>query len=268
MANIMSPALIAFRTSFERSNVASLILLPRLSCLIAARVGADPVGPSARMPLMLESDWTAAAIACWAPVGSLRSTWRTLVVPARPVAKPLQRASRAALPTSWLMHNALVTPAAFMSAPAFSPEIVSSWPTWVRMPSALYESDPEFAEMTGMPAATAFWMLGPRAVASGIDTTSPAGFFATAASMRAAILTMSKVSGALYSTLTPMSLPAWSTPFLKIDQNGSEAWPWVTTSMRIDDRSGPAAPGDAVAAELEQAATMSPTTAKPASIFR
>ena len=53
------------------------------------------------------------------------------------------------------------------------------------------------------------------------------------------IFTMSKVSGALYSTLTPMSLPPWSTPFLKIDQNGSDAWPWVTTSMRMLERFAP-----------------------------
>ena len=57
-----------------------------------------------------------------------------------------------------------------------------------------------------MPAATAFWIDGPRAVLSGIETTRPAGFFATAASISWAIFGMSlTVSGAVYSTLTPMS---------------------------------------------------------------
>ena len=91
--------------------------------------------------------------------------------------------------------------------------------------------------MTGIPAATAFWMLGPSAFASGIETTRPCGFLATAASISCAILVMSNVSGAAYSTLTPMSLPAWSTPFLKIDQNGSDACPWVTTSIRMLEKS-------------------------------
>src|SRR4051794_9202192 len=58
---------------------------------------------------------------------------------------------------------------------------------------------------------------------------------------------MSNVSGAAYSTLTPMSLPAWSTPFLKIDQKGSLAWPWVTTSMRMFERSALLAPPPVVA---------------------
>ena len=34
------------------------------------------------------------------------------------------------------------------------------------------------------------------------------------------ICTMSKVSGARYSTVTPRSSAAWSTPFLTTDQNG------------------------------------------------
>ena len=60
-----------------------------LSCLSAARVGAEPVGPSARMPLIVGSAWRAAAIVCWAPVGSLRSTWMTVDLPARPVGEAL-----------------------------------------------------------------------------------------------------------------------------------------------------------------------------------
>ena len=49
--------------------------------------------------------------------------------------------------------------------------------------------------ITGMPAATAFFTESPSAEASGIETTSPSGFDATAASIICAILAMSKVSG-------------------------------------------------------------------------
>jgi hypothetical protein len=51
-------------------------------------------------------------------------------------------------------------------------------------------------EITGMPAATAFWIEGPSAEASGIDTMRPAGFWFTAASISWPMATMSKVSGA------------------------------------------------------------------------
>ena len=53
----------------------------------------------------------------------------------------------------------------------------------------------------------------------------------TAASINWLMATMSKVSGARYSTLAPVSCAAFSTPFLTTDQNGSEAWPWLTTMM-------------------------------------
>jgi hypothetical protein len=166
----------------------------------------------------------AAPIFCCAVVGSFRSTWRTVDLPgANPLAKPLQRASRPALPTSWLTQIAFLPPAAAMRTPAASPATASSWPTWVRMPRLAYASEPEFAEITGIPAVMHFLTLVPSAVASGSEITSPDGFFAHAASISWPILTMSNVSGALYVTFTPMSLPPWSTPFLKIDQNGSDA---------------------------------------------
>jgi hypothetical protein len=62
-----------------------------------------------------------------------------------------------------------------------------------------------------------------------------------------------------------MSLPPCSTPFLKIDQNGSDAWPWVTTSMLIPARSGDPAPPLAagVAVELEQADATSAKAVSP-----
>ena len=47
-----------------------------------------------------------------------------------------------------------------------------------------------------MPDATAFSIEVPSASASGIETTSPSGWEATAASMIWAICTMSNVSGA------------------------------------------------------------------------
>src|SRR5207244_4153488 len=106
---------------------------------------------------------------------------------------PLQRASSPALPTSWLMHRAFVTPAAFISSPAFRPAIASSWPTCVSTPRLANTSEPEFAEMTGIPAATAALICDPNAVASGIETTSPCGFLATAASMSWPIFTMSQL---------------------------------------------------------------------------
>ena len=84
-----------------------------------------------------------------------------------------------------------------------------------------------------MPASTAAWIEGPRASASGMETISPSGLEATAASMSWAMATMSKVPGAWYSTVTPMSSAAAMAPFCTTDQKGSEAWPWETMMMRI-----------------------------------
>ena len=72
----------------------------------------------------------------------------------------------------------------------------------------------------------------PSAAASGIETTSPSGWLATAASISCAISTMSKVAGARYSTVAPVTFCASSTPFLTTDQNGSDAWPCTTTTIR------------------------------------
>ena len=83
-----------------------------------------------------------------------------------------------------------------------------------------------------MPASTAAWIDGPSASASGMLTTSPSGCEATAASIRSLIATMSNVSGAWYSTVTPMSSAAASTPLAATDQNGSDACPCVTTTNR------------------------------------
>src|ERR1051325_5403371 len=98
-------------------------------------------------------------------------------------------------------------------------------------------------EMTGIPAATAFLIDGPSAFASGIDTTRPSGFEATAASINCDIATMSNFGGAWYSTLTPMSFAAASTPFFTTDQNGSEVWPCLTTTKRYGPSCAPLAAG-------------------------
>ena len=84
-----------------------------------------------------------------------------------------------------------------------------------------------------MPEATAFLIESPSAATSGIETAMPSGRLATVASISWLIWTMSKVSGARYSTVTPMSFAAASAPFLITDQNGSAAWPWVTTMIRM-----------------------------------
>ena len=76
------------------------------------------------------------------------------------------------------------------------------------MPSNSRTSEPEFIETTGMPEATALRIESPSASASGTETTRPSGCEATAASMIWPICTMSNVSGAWYSTLTPRSLDA------------------------------------------------------------
>lgn len=82
-------------------------------------------------------------------------------------------------------------------------DISSDWPTNSSAPSCLKTSWPAFIAMTGMPAAAAALIWGPRALASGIVTTSPAAPLATAASINWPILIMSKVSGALYATWIP-----------------------------------------------------------------
>src|SRR5439155_6122038 len=55
---------------------------------------------------------------------------------------------------------------------------------------------------------------------------------ATAASISWLIATMSKVCGARYSAVSPSSWAAAVTPLATTDQNGSDACPCVTTTMR------------------------------------
>ncbi len=71
------------------------------------------------------------------PAASLRSTWTiSRVPPASSIAAlaPSHRASRPWLPTSWCTHSTWVAPASARRAPAASPAMNSSWPTWVIAP--------------------------------------------------------------------------------------------------------------------------------------
>ena len=148
----------------------------------------------------------------------------TVVPSPSPFLKPSQRTSRATLPTSWLMQAALVTPRLCIFTPPPMPASYSVWPTWSMTPRPLATSLPEFIEITGIPAATAALIDLPSASASGIETTSPSGLLATAASTSWAIVTMSKVSGARYSTVrSGKSLAASSTPRLATDQKPEAA---------------------------------------------
>src|SRR5918992_1047195 len=233
----MSPSRMASSTEGARSKVASRMSCSLPASLRALSAGSAPVGPSASIPFMSGFWFTAVSILACASVGLLRSTATTSTWPPRPCSKPSQRWSSAMFPTSWFMQSALSTPSSASRSPAPSPAMNSVCPTCVSAPSSSLTSLPEFIETIGMPASLAFWIDSCRASASGIETTMPSGSEATAASMSWLIFTMSNVWGALYSTSTPMSVAPWSTPFLTTDQNGSEAWPWVTTAIRISPRS-------------------------------
>src|SRR6266508_259151 len=232
MANSMSPESIALSTSLDRSNVASLMSPTLFACLSASSAGVEADGPSVRIPSMSGADWITPDTASVIPCGSFRSTGMTLASKPSPSLNPLHRRSRATLPTSWFTQMALVTPASFIRCPASCPATSSVWPMCARTPRSANTSLPELIEITGIPASTAFLIDGPRASASGMLTISPSGFDATAPSIRWLMATMSKVGGALYVTDTPSSWAAALTPFDTIDQNGSDAWPWVTTAMR------------------------------------
>src|SRR5918997_3238622 len=241
-AKTMSPSRMASSTEGARSKVASWISCSLPPSLRALSAGSAPVGPSASTPLISGFWLTAVSILACASVGLVRSTATTWTWPPRPSSKPSQRWSSAMFPTSWLMQSALSTPSSSSRSPAPTPASNSVWPTWVSAPSSSLTSLPEFMETIGMPASFAFWIDSLKASASGIETTRPSGSEATAASMSWLIFTMSNVCGALYSTSTPMSSAPWSTPFLTTDQNGSEAWPWVTTAILMSPRCAPPPP--------------------------
>src|SRR3712207_4748545 len=214
--------------------------LPDASSAFSA--GSAPVGPSVSTPLASGFCSTAVRILFCASVGSLRLTETTSTGPPSPCSKPSHLWSSATLPTSWLTQSALVTPASAIRSPAPSPAMSSVCPTCVSAPSSSLTSPPELSVTTGMSASIAPWIESSRASASGTEMARPSGSEATAASISWLILTMSKVSGALYLTSTPMSSAAWSTPFLTTDQNGSDACPCVTTAMVISLRSEDAPP--------------------------
>ena len=74
---------------------------------------------------------------------------------------------------------------------------------------------------------------GAQRVGIGHRDDQPEGRLATAASINWLMRTMSKLPGAWYSTRIPSAFAASSTPFATTDQNGSDDWPWVTTTMRV-----------------------------------
>ncbi len=217
-------------------------------------------------PSIVGSAWSDAATAFWTPTGSPVGAASTFIFPpdsARPLVRPSQRVSSAALPTSSFTQIAFFTPIAPRRRPPARPATASSEPTWVRMPNCWNTSPPEFIETTGMPASTAFLICGPSALGSGIDTTSPSGLLATAASISSPIRTMSNVSGELYSTLTHKSFCACRTPFWTTAQKFDVAWPWVTTTIRTSFMVAQSA-----AAPVPEAATASTCENSPATRAR
>src|SRR6185503_6595543 len=141
------------------------------------------------------------------------------------------------------MQTAFLTPSLATRSPAVTPASYSDWPRYRRPPSSLVSLEPpESMTMTGIPAATAFFIGSLKAAASGIETTRPSGLDAAAASIICAIFTMSKVSGERYSALTPSALAASSMPFLTTDQYGSPLWPWVTNTMRVSAEAASVSP--------------------------
>ena len=100
------------------------------------------------------------------------------------------------MPTSWLTQIPVLPPISASLTPAALPASNSAWPTCSSTPRSSATSPPEFIEITGMPAATARWIEGASASASGMETTSPSGSWLTAASISWPMATMSKVSGA------------------------------------------------------------------------
>src|SRR6266508_2701309 len=228
----MSPASIASSTSGDRSNVANAISPSFPAWSSAGIAGVEADGPSVWTPSIESSAWSAPATVSVIPAGSFKSTGITFTFSPRPFSKPWQRRSSATFPTSWLMQMAFFTPSSANRWPAMSPASNSVCPTCTSTPSFANTSLPEFIEITGIPAATAALIEGPSASASGMLTTRPSGSEATAASISWLMATMSNVSGAWYATWTPMSSAAAFTPLAATDQNGSDAWPWVTTTNR------------------------------------
>src|SRR3972149_1555222 len=68
----MLPSTIAGRTSGERSKVASSIVPSRPAASSAASAGAEPVGPSVRMPLTSGLLARAPPVGAWGPAGAGR----------------------------------------------------------------------------------------------------------------------------------------------------------------------------------------------------
>src|SRR6266540_4076145 len=228
----MSPSATAWSTSVDRSNVLNVIWPTLFACCRACRTGVEAVGPSVRIPSMSGSDDSLFPIVWVMPPGSFRSTGTTSASNPSPSLKPLHRRSSPTLPTSWFTQIAWVTPASFIRSPASCPATSSFCPMCARTPRSENTSLPELIEITGIPASTAFLIDGPSASASGMLTIRPSGFEATAPSIRWLMATMSKVPGARYSAVTASSAAAALTPLATTDQNGSEAWPWVTTTIR------------------------------------
>ena len=99
------------------------------------------------------------------------------------------------MPTSWLRQSAFLHAELLHLARRADAGVVFGLADMEQAAELLVTSEPELIEITGMPAATAFFIDAPSAAASGIETTRPSGLEATAASISCAISTMSKVSG-------------------------------------------------------------------------
>ena len=92
----------------------------------------------------------------------------------RPFCTPAHRASSWTWPCSCRTHSTCLAPAAAIRLPAASPAIDSSCPKYAIPPHCCQLPTPALNMTTGIPAATAFWMVGQMAAGSGSVTAMPA----------------------------------------------------------------------------------------------
>src|SRR4051812_35203751 len=223
----MPPLWICLATSWLRSNVAILALLPASAVAFCAARATSPA--SVTTSVIDGSCCSLAPMVCCTDGRSVPLTLMFSVL-GSVFFTPAHRASSWTCPCSWMTQSVWLFGVAWtIFCPTVCPARSSSEPKYIRAPYCLYWSKPALNATTGIPAVAAAWAAGPMASGEGSVVAMPSTLLSTAFWIRVACL---PASGSLeYFSVTLRFLAAASAPLRILSQNVSPGDSCVTIAV-------------------------------------